>query len=75
MHKKKVKFCMQKFILEKFWLRTKFDLRLEKPKKVLGTNFHNHKKMPVIKFPYMELYDKHFFKKSKPRFLSPDCFY
>ena len=65
---------------ENVCLRTKFDLRLKK--KNFGANFQNylknflcrHQKMPVIKFPYMEIVWKKIFSKKKnfkSVFLSP----
>ena len=63
----------------------KFDLRLKKNRKIVGTSFQNylknffcrHQKMPVIQFPHMENVWIAFFSKKKTFqisfFLSPVC--
>ena len=80
----KIKFCMQINFFGKRLFGYKFRFAVEKKtKKIFGSKFQNYlenlrvaiKKMPIIQFPYMGIKrSAFFFKKRKPRFLSPDCF-
>ena len=79
-----IKFCMQKKFSKNVCLRTKFDLPLKKKQKKFWAKFSQllekffvspSKKCPSYNFHIWELYDKHFFQKTKTSvFLSPDCF-